>query len=355
MPRTPLYRAVFTDLKRRIESGELVPNANGRLPTQADLAAGYSVSLITVKRAIAALEKINLVTSRRGRGLELCQAPDARRNAGPRRLLRIGVGVASMCSIADSPFIAQHINGLEAFCRTRQVQTLFFNFPPDPRTGTPTALVTQLARLEVDGLLFLSPVTCQAVAYLQDNDVPNVHVANLWADENAVCHYDDPVLKTFKVTDAIARRGLRRIVVFVGAPRTWGAELAVTGHRLALEAHGLPFCEEAILYADHRSSEPEALVARWIDEHGPMDAVRAFDDVRGGVIKRYLNAKGMGHILVAGCGNIEREQAHITITTDNRASEIAYNALHMLCDMIDGKQPKKTKFCYEPKLIERPV
>ncbi|MGC4251972.1 MAG: GntR family transcriptional regulator [Sphingobium sp.] len=62
----PLYHQIFRLLRDRIRSGDL--GAGKMLPGEKDLAKLFSVSRITVKRAMNELAKENFVTRHRGRG-----------------------------------------------------------------------------------------------------------------------------------------------------------------------------------------------------------------------------------------------------------------------------------------------
>ena len=59
------YERVLTDLRRKIESGELT----GQLKTRVKLAAEYKVSPMTVQRAIDTLKEEGLLHSRPGLGV----------------------------------------------------------------------------------------------------------------------------------------------------------------------------------------------------------------------------------------------------------------------------------------------
>jgi DNA-binding GntR family transcriptional regulator len=59
------YERVLTDLRRRIEAGELT----GQLPSRLALAAEYGVSHMTVQAAVDALKEAGLVYSRPGLGV----------------------------------------------------------------------------------------------------------------------------------------------------------------------------------------------------------------------------------------------------------------------------------------------
>lgn len=61
-----LYMKVYTDLKRKIEEGELLPE--DKLPGEEELKDTYQVSVITIKHAIQMLAKENLVRRIPGKG-----------------------------------------------------------------------------------------------------------------------------------------------------------------------------------------------------------------------------------------------------------------------------------------------
>lgn len=60
----PKYEAIAADIRRSIEDGALKPG--DKLPTVVEFCELYSVSKITVKRAIEQITEEGLVTSRRG-------------------------------------------------------------------------------------------------------------------------------------------------------------------------------------------------------------------------------------------------------------------------------------------------
>jgi GntR family transcriptional regulator len=62
----PLFRAVKRALLQRIESGELAPGAV--LPSEGPLAAGYGVSVGTLRRAVDDLVAEHILVRRQGRG-----------------------------------------------------------------------------------------------------------------------------------------------------------------------------------------------------------------------------------------------------------------------------------------------
>ena len=62
----PRYRQLIDQIAELIRSGQLAPGT--QLPTVRDLATTHLVSLITVRRAYADLEAMELITRRQGQG-----------------------------------------------------------------------------------------------------------------------------------------------------------------------------------------------------------------------------------------------------------------------------------------------
>lgn len=71
MPVPMSYRAIAADLAARITSGEYPPGS--KLPSYAELALLYSVSVSTAQRAIALLQDRGVVVGATGRGLYVAE------------------------------------------------------------------------------------------------------------------------------------------------------------------------------------------------------------------------------------------------------------------------------------------
>ena len=67
MPQNqPMYRHIADDLRTKIKSGKLAPNA--KLPTEGELSEEYDASRNTVREAIRRLTDEGLLESRPGQG-----------------------------------------------------------------------------------------------------------------------------------------------------------------------------------------------------------------------------------------------------------------------------------------------
>ncbi len=74
MPRTPDFARIVEDIRAKISSGALKPG--DRLPTQAQLASDYGVSLQPVKLALKILETEGLVIGHQGKGVFVTEPHD---------------------------------------------------------------------------------------------------------------------------------------------------------------------------------------------------------------------------------------------------------------------------------------
>lgn len=67
------YRTIADDLRRRIEAGEF--GASGLLPSESELSSSYSVSRVTVRKALDLLREDGLVDARQGFGWFVASTP----------------------------------------------------------------------------------------------------------------------------------------------------------------------------------------------------------------------------------------------------------------------------------------
>jgi DNA-binding LacI/PurR family transcriptional regulator len=83
--RTPLYEQIVKDIRTKVERGELKPGE--QIWTQQELAARYSVSLITVKNALAYLVNEGILYTRVGRGTFVAEKQTRKINLSPNKTL----------------------------------------------------------------------------------------------------------------------------------------------------------------------------------------------------------------------------------------------------------------------------
>ena len=81
----PIYRQLFGQLRQRIVSGQLAPEA--QLPSVRDLAAELKINLLTVAKVYQLLEAEGFVETRRGLGTFVRGGHESRSQAEKRRLI----------------------------------------------------------------------------------------------------------------------------------------------------------------------------------------------------------------------------------------------------------------------------
>jgi GntR family transcriptional regulator len=81
----PIYRQLFQQLRQRIVSGQLAPNA--QLPSVRDLSAELKINLLTVNKVYQLLEHDGLVETRRGLGTFVLSGHTRRSIAEKRKLI----------------------------------------------------------------------------------------------------------------------------------------------------------------------------------------------------------------------------------------------------------------------------
>ena len=69
----PAYYQIQLDLSDRIQRGEW--NDRKQLPSESTLAEQYAVSRITLRQALAGLEKDGIIKKSRGCGAKICEKP----------------------------------------------------------------------------------------------------------------------------------------------------------------------------------------------------------------------------------------------------------------------------------------
>ncbi len=120
--KTPKYLAIAAQLREQIEQGELQPGA--RLPSFVEMRAQYDVTLSTVERIYAVLEKEKLIVREHGRGTFVLETQE-RKATGV-----IGIYGVEF-SIQPHPYWAHVMEGLQQTASENDIELLMLN--PDSK------------------------------------------------------------------------------------------------------------------------------------------------------------------------------------------------------------------------------
>ena len=116
----PIYRQLFAQLRQRIVSGQLAPDA--QLPSVRDLAADLKLNMLTVAKVYQHLEADGLVETRRGLGTFVVGGNTTRSLTEKRKLIAHAVEQV----VAE----AQHLRLTESEL-TKLIQQRFEETSPD--------------------------------------------------------------------------------------------------------------------------------------------------------------------------------------------------------------------------------
>ncbi|WP_439138307.1 GntR family transcriptional regulator [Roseicyclus sp.] len=126
MARVPLYKAVETEMIRRITAGEWALGL--RLPNEFGLAAEFGVSQGTMRRALITLESLGLLARKPGRGTVVCApatTPGTAQASAAQSQLRDANGAALILDVYRARSITRGADDLEmALFGTARLATL---------------------------------------------------------------------------------------------------------------------------------------------------------------------------------------------------------------------------------------
>jgi len=135
--KTPMYRYIMNDIKRRIDEGELKPH--DPLPTQIELAKEYNTSEITSRRALSDLMQEGYVYRIRGKG-SFIQETSSPESPKPIRTIFFAYRNQEIRDF-NHPFFSDMFAGIKAACEENGVEFHMWNIgenyslPEDPHAG----------------------------------------------------------------------------------------------------------------------------------------------------------------------------------------------------------------------------
>ncbi|MFB9275393.1 GntR family transcriptional regulator [Cohnella cellulosilytica] len=237
--KTPMYRYIMNDIKRKIENGEL--KAHDPLPTQIDLAKAYHTSEITSRRALSDLVQEGIVYRIRGKG-SFIQETGASDSPKPIRTIFF-VHQLSDIGAFNHPFFTDMFDGLKSVCEKNGIAFHIWDIgehyvlPPDPYAGI--VLLTTKDSFDQSHLGLWQQEKRRIVTvhfYYPHLGIPYVIVDNLTGGYLATQH--------------LLSLGHRRIgVILTGSSileLNQEFSLRLQGYRLALSQRQIPFDAELV-------------------------------------------------------------------------------------------------------------
>lgn len=282
------------------------------------------------------------------------ETPRYRRDREPdiNRTLHIGVAVVSVLQGFGDPVVKRLLDGMNAGAHDRKVLLHILSIPEAKTSVIDDGFIDIVPLDGLDGVVLLSPASSLVVGRLLSLRIPFVST-NLIPDRNVVCHTVDEYHARYLLTSALLKRGAKRIAACVGDPNNLAAQARLSGYKQALQAAGVPYDERLVVYEDYDNERAIECLRKLDEDSCTFDGVIAWDDIMAGIIVDYLSLTDRSRIPVAGSGNIESCKDKVAITTDEGYFDIGVDLMRSLVKIMDGVKLDRTKYMYEPALIER--
>ncbi len=352
--KTPMYRYIMNDIKRKIETGEL--KAHDPLPTQIDLAKEYHTSEITSRRALSDLVQEGYVYRIRGKGTFIRESAAS---DGPKPIRTIFFAYQNHeVSDFNHPFFTDMFEGIKRTCEENGVAFHMWNIgndyelPQDPYAGI--VLLTTMDSFDQTRLSAWQREKRRIVTvhfYYPHLGIPYVIVDNLTGGYLATQH--------------LLSLGHRRIGVILTGNSILEINqefsLRLQGYRLALSQRQIPFDPElvAIMSGDHeRVGMGNDGFRRLMALKDPPTAIFATSDYKAfGAMNaaKELGMKVPEEISIMGYDDVKvSEYTYPTLSTVNQNTyKLGQRAAEILLHEMKDGDDRLLKDEIVPTLVQR--
>jgi DNA-binding LacI/PurR family transcriptional regulator len=353
----PLYYQVANDIRAKIASGALEPG--NQLATQSELANQYSVSLITIKKALSDLSREGLIYAIAGKGTYVA-------NRSPHvdftKLKTIGFVLRDL----ESPFFSKILSSVEKELSAEQYNLLLSS--TSGRDDQEDRMIQHFLQIGVSGLIIASMsreyIASPIIRKLHREQFPHVVVSYI-ADEDIAYVGTDHEEGAFLATQHLLKLGNKRLGYINGVSGERGSllgDLRKKGFLRALQQYGV----EYIPAFEYRFQ----LRGEWNDYQSGYEiglefartsirpeAFFVFDDLSALGFQKAVLDKGMRvpqDVAIVGFDDIRRGvTAPVPLTTVHQPlAEIGATAADILLKRITG-QPVQYRKILKPTLVVR--
>lgn len=247
--KSPRYRAIEIDLRRKIGEGELT--AGQMLPGRRDLARQYSVSTLTIERAIDGLVREGLLRSddRRGTFVATAAPPHPLQLPSSRQLV-LGV-IARLFpphqdrGFGNNAWVREIVQAAEQELSSDRHSTVFINTVlPDGSARSLTSAIQEAQAHAAEGLLIValdsSPEEVGAAqSFLEDRQIPSVFVTSAELPRPGVHTFPDGFDAGYQAAQHLIRQGCSELC-YITPFAAWWADQRWRGLAAAWSAAELP-------------------------------------------------------------------------------------------------------------------
>jgi len=353
----PLYVQVANDIKRKIAAGAL--KSGDQLSTHSELADEYSVSLITIKKALSELSREGLTYGRAGKGTFVSGRTP---RVDFKKLKTVGFVLRDL----ESPFFSKILSSVEKELSEEKYNLLLSSTAG--REDREDNLIQHFLDIGVSGLIIASMsreyIASPVIRKLHRENFPYVVVSYV-ADEDIAYVGTDHEEGAFIATQHLIELGYRKIGYINGVNNERGSllgDLRKKGLLRALQLHGVEY-NPAYEYRFQLRGEWNDYQSGYdigLEFSGSADrpeAVFAFDDLSALGFQKAILDKGLRvphDTAIVGFDDIRRGvTAPVPLTTVHQPlQEIGQVAVDILVKRITG-QPVQTRRILKPTLVIR--
>ncbi len=354
----PLYEQVERDIMRQIKEKSLKPG--DFVGTHSELSKKYSVSIITIKKALLNLINSGYLYSRTGKGTFVAEMNEKKINFNSHKT--IGLVLRDL----KHPYFSLIVHGIE-----ERAYELGYNLLITSSSNSLEKEENQInhfLNLGVDGLIIASlSLQYRATDYLQklhNNNFPYVMVSYIHDPEYWYVGSNHE-LGGFLATDHLIRTGYKKIgYVHVGKGNLL-SDVRKNGYMQALLEHDIPFDSKLVYFLDKEMFDSgvdrfklgEDFGNSFIDIPDKPDAIYFYNDAVALGFEKAVMEKGIkvpDDVAIVGNDDIfNSNYASVPLTTIHQPADlIGKKAVDVVKRRIDGIDVEN-RIVLKPSLIVR--
>ena len=349
---TPLYLQIVNDIRNRIVAGEFI--IGEQLASHQELAREYSVSLITVKKALTELIHQGVLFSRIGKGTFVAR-PSAPVDFSKHRTIGL------VLSDLKNPFFSLILHSVEQKISENDYNLLLSN--SSKQIEKEESQIHRFQDIGVDGMIIASTShvyrASETIRKLKNENFPFVMVSYI-VDEDIYFVGTDHEQGAFMATEHLIQQGYKRIGYISGEEGNLLGELRKKGYIRALQQYGKKYIEHFVFQLPLERNDYQSgyqIGEQFFKLSDRPDAVFVYKDLAALGFEQAMLDQGKkvpDDVAIVGFDDIEGSRyAHVPLTTIHQPTdEIGKLAVETLIRCIEGREIE-IHTILAPKLVIR--
>jgi DNA-binding LacI/PurR family transcriptional regulator len=263
-----IYEKIASDIKERIQNGEFT---DGRLPPERDLAAKYDANRLTLRKAIAVLEKEKLLFKDSTRGTFV----------GRRTNSHIDNKVIGFLLIGRSSLDQIHsITIMELEKQLKEKNSNVMVFTASEEGEVESILSSAISRRLIDGIIVTGLVTPKIAEIIKSLGLPSVLFGHLMyaapVEQELDRVYPDSIQYSYEAVRYLIRKKHRKIALLNGPSYQWFLNI-YQGYMRALDEFGIAYDERLVIKCENDTPSYAFDAMKVLEKYKP-DAVFAANE-----------------------------------------------------------------------------